>query len=182
VTVVEGDVLQVSLPSFSRVIAIPPYYLSSRLVTWLLERRVKCAVLILQKEFAEKLVASVGTDDYGWLTVVASQLAETELLDDVPKSMFYPQPEVDSVIVRMALRKTPLFEVEDEVFFKRMVRWLFTQRNKKVSNALAPFLRSTLKMPKDEAEKLASTFPFGEKRARGLSPRAFGDLANALTD
>ena len=70
VTVVEGDVLKVALPEFNKVIAIPPYYLSSHLVIWLLERKVDCAVLILQKEFADRLVAPVGSEEYGWLTVV----------------------------------------------------------------------------------------------------------------
>ncbi len=99
VTVIEGDVLKVALPPFNKVIAIPPYYLSSHLVTWLLERKIDCAVLILQKEFADRLVAAVGSEEYGWLTVVTHQSAEVELLDAVPKAMFYPQPEVDSVIV-----------------------------------------------------------------------------------
>ena len=63
VTVVEGDVLKVKLPEFNKVIAIPPYYLSSQLVLWLLERNVDCAVLILQKEFADRLVAPVGSED-----------------------------------------------------------------------------------------------------------------------
>jgi len=182
VTVIEGDVLKASLPRFSKVIAIPPYYLSSRLVVWLLERRVGCAVLILQREFAERLVAAVGSEDYGWLTVVACHRVKIELLDAVPKSMFYPQPEVDSVIVRLLLREKALFDIKDDAFFKRMVRWLFTQRNKKLSNALAPFLRSTLNLPKEEAEKLADAFPLGDRRVRDLSPRDFGDLANALTD
>ena len=71
VTVVEGDVLKAELPPFDKVVAIPPYYLSSRLVAWLLERKTECAVLVLQREFAEKLVAPVGSEAYGWLTVQA---------------------------------------------------------------------------------------------------------------
>jgi 16S rRNA (adenine1518-N6/adenine1519-N6)-dimethyltransferase len=51
VTIVEGDMLKVQLPPFNKVIAIPPYYLSSNLVMWLLERKLDCAVMILQKEF-----------------------------------------------------------------------------------------------------------------------------------
>ena len=101
VTVIEGDVLKASLPDFNKVIAIPPYYLSSQLVTWLFERKVDCAVLILQKEFADRLVAPVGSEEYGWLTVVTNQNAEVELLDVVPKTLFYPQPEVDSVILSL---------------------------------------------------------------------------------
>jgi 16S rRNA A1518/A1519 N6-dimethyltransferase RsmA/KsgA/DIM1 with predicted DNA glycosylase/AP lyase activity len=61
-----------------------------------------------------------------------------------------------------------------------MVRWLFTQRNKKLINALVPFIKSTLKVSKEDAEKVACTIPFREKRVRELPPEAFGELANAL--
>jgi len=182
VTVVEGDVLKAELPEFNKVVAIPPYYLSSRLVTWLLERKTECAVLILQREFAAKLVAVVGSEDYGWLTVVTFHEAQVELLDLVPKSMFYPQPEVDSVIVRLTRWKTALFKVENQEFFNRLVRWLFTERNKKICNALVPFLRNERRIDKAEAGKLASKVLFGDRRARELSPREFGELANALGD
>jgi 16S rRNA (adenine1518-N6/adenine1519-N6)-dimethyltransferase len=180
VTVVEGDVLKVELPVFDKVVAIPPYCLSSRLVTWLLERKTACAVLVLQREFAEKLVASVGSEDYGWLTVVALHEARVELLDAVPKSSFYPEPEVDSVIVRLSRWKTIPFTVKDEALFNGLVRWLFTQRNKKICNALVPFLKNVRKIGKAQAEELASRAPFAGRRARELSPREFGELANAL--
>jgi 16S rRNA (adenine1518-N6/adenine1519-N6)-dimethyltransferase len=182
VTVIVGDVLKAALPEFNKVVAIPPYYLSSRLVMWLLERKVECAALILQREFADRLVAGVGSEDYGWLTVVTCHGAEVELLDAVPKAMFYPQPEVDSVIVRLKPWETAPFEVKDEAFFRRMVRWLFTQRNKKLSNALVPFIKSTFEVSKEEAEKRVCIVPFGERRVRELSPKEFGVLANAFKD
>jgi 16S rRNA (adenine1518-N6/adenine1519-N6)-dimethyltransferase len=180
VTVIEGDVLKAVLPELNKVIAIPPYYLSSRLIMWLFERRIDCAVLILQKEFAGRLVAAVGSEDYGWLTVMTYQHAEVELLDAVPKVMFYPQPEVDSVIVRLKLWSTKPFAVKDEAFFMRMVRWLFTQRNKKLGKALVPFIKSTLKLSKQESEKMAFSFPFHERRVRELHPKDFGALADAF--
>jgi 16S rRNA (adenine1518-N6/adenine1519-N6)-dimethyltransferase len=180
VTVIEGDVLKAAVPDFSKVISVPPYYLSSRLVMWLFSRSFGCAVLVLQKEFADRLVAAVGTDAYGWLTVVTCHSEVVELLDAVPKSMFYPPPEVDSVIVRLKPWKAAPFEVKDEVFFRRMVRWLFTQRNKKLGNAVMPFVKSTFKVGKEDAEKLVGALSFGEKRVRELPPEAFGELANAL--
>ena len=180
VTVIEGDVLNATVPDFNKVVSIPPYYLSSRLVMWLFDRSFECAVLILQREFANRMVAAVGSDAYGWLTVVTYHRAAVELLDTVPKSMFYPQPEVDSVIARLTPWNTVPFEVKDEAFFRRMVRWLFTQRNKKLGNSLVPFIKSTLKMAKADAEKLACTLPFREKRARELRPEDFGELANAF--
>ena len=182
VTVIEGDVLKAALPEFNKVVAIPPYYLSSRLVLWLLERRVACAVLILQREFANKLVASVGSEEYGWLTVIAYHGEQVELFDAVPKEMFYPQPEVDSVIVRLVPWKQAPFEVKDAVLFRRMVQWLFTERNKKVDNALVPFIKSTLKVSKKEAKKRVCAVLFGERRVRELAPKDFGALANALAE
>jgi 16S rRNA (adenine1518-N6/adenine1519-N6)-dimethyltransferase len=180
VAVLEGDVLKVAVPDFNKVVSIPPYYLSSRLVTWLFDHGFECAVLIVQKEFAWRLVAGVGSDAYGWLTVFTCHSASVEFLDSVPKSMFYPPPEVDSVVVRLTPWETVPFEVKDEAFFRRMVRWLFTQRNKKLGNALVPFIKSTFRMADEEAGKLVYGLPFREKRARELSPEAFGELANAI--
>jgi 16S rRNA (adenine1518-N6/adenine1519-N6)-dimethyltransferase len=180
VAVIEGDVFKAALPDFNKIIAIPPYYLSSHLVMWLLERKVDCAVLILQKEFSYRLIAPVGSEEYGWLTVVASQGAEVELLDAVPKTMFYPQPEVDSVVVNLKPFRSKPFEIKDQAFFVRMVKWLFTQRNKKLAKALSPFLSSNFKLSKQDAEKLALTLPFHDRRARELFPEDFGALANVL--
>jgi 16S rRNA (adenine1518-N6/adenine1519-N6)-dimethyltransferase len=182
VTVVEGDVLKVDLSVFDKVVAIPPYYLSSRLATWLLERDIDCAVLVLQREFAARLVASVGSEDYGWLTVLTYREARAELLDFVSKSMFYPQPEVDSVVVRLSRWEKAPFQVKREEFFTLLVRWLFTQRNRKTRKTLVSFLKNMRKMSGEEAEKLVSAVPFGDRRVRDLSPEEFGELADAVGD
>lgn len=180
VSVVEGDVLKVALPEFNKVVAIPPYYLSSHLVLWLLERNVDCAVMILQKEFAFRLIASCGSEEYGWITVVTNQGAAVELLDSVTKVMFYPQPEVDSVIVRLNFWRTKPFEVKDQESFVRMTKWLFTQRNKKLGKAIAPYIKSNFKLSKQDTEKLSHSLPFNDRRVRELSPNDFGVLTNAL--
>ena len=180
VSVLEGDVLKEALPQFNKVIAIPPYYLSSHLVLWLIEKKVDCAVMIFQKEFVDRLVAPVGSEEYGWLTVVAGQGAEIQVLDEVPKDMFYPQPEVDSVIVSIKPWSTKPFQVKDSVFFVQMTKWLFTQRNKKLGKAIAPFLKSSFKLSKQDAEKLALSLPFRDRRARELSPKDFGAVVNAM--
>ncbi len=182
ITVVEGDVLKVSLPTFNKAIAAPPYYLSSKLVQFLLGHKVDCAVLIVQKEFADRLTAKVGTEDYSWLTVTVYPKAQVDLLDLVPKDMFYPAPEVDSIIIRIKPWSQPPFIVKDEVFFGKMVKWLFTERNKKLANALEPFIKSTLKMDKQDYKKIIHTSPFREMRPRELTPENFGALANAFTN
>ncbi len=182
VKVIEGDLLKVTVPVFNKVVSIPPYYLSSRLMMWLFNRSFDCAVLILQREFADRLVAAVGSDAYGWLRVVTCHNAMVELMDVVPKDMFYPQSDVDSVIVRLRPWKTPPFEVKDKMLFRKMMRWIFAQRNKKLGNALEPFIKSMFKISNKEAGKLVFALPFCEKRARELSPECFGELANALVN
>jgi len=180
VTLVEGDVLKTELPYFNKVIAIPPYYLSSDLIIWVLERSFDCAVMIMQKEFAHRLVASVGSEEYGWLSVFVHQQAETEVLDAVSKDMFYPAPEVDSVIVNLKPWRIKPFEVRNKAVFLRLVKWLFTQRNKKLAKAMVPFIKSNFKFSKRDAEKLAQNLLLSEKRVRELSPKEFGAIANAL--
>jgi 16S rRNA (adenine1518-N6/adenine1519-N6)-dimethyltransferase len=181
VEIIEGNVLKVTIPDFSKVVSIPPYNISSRLLLWLFSRRFDCAVLILQKEFADRLVAPVRSENYGWLTVFAYYHAEIELLDAVPKGMFYPQPEIDSVIVRLTPWQSKPFKLKDEALFKRMVKALFTQRNRKVRNAITPFIKEKLATAKD-AKRLADGVPFHDKRVRELAPEDFGALANALSD
>jgi 16S rRNA (adenine1518-N6/adenine1519-N6)-dimethyltransferase len=182
VQVIQGDVLKAEVPPFNKAVAIPPYYLSSQLVTWLLDRGFECAVMILQQEFIHRLVAAAGSENCGWLTVVVSQKAHVDILDEVPNWMFYPPPEVDSIVLRLTPWATPPFTVKDEAFFRRLTRWLFTQRNKKLSNAAAPFLRTERKLERAEAEKLAAGLPFGDRRVRELAPADFGAVADALAD
>ena len=178
VELIEGDILKVSLPFFNKVVSAPPYSISSPLLFRLLEKNFDSAVLIFQKEFAERLAASVGTKDYGRLTVTIYYRADVELLDYVPRTMFYPPPDVDSMIVRLKPRAPP-FHVEDETLFFELVRTLFTQRNKKVRNALILFLRKR-ELSREDAVELADSIVYSSKRVRELAPEDFGILTNDL--
>jgi 16S rRNA (adenine1518-N6/adenine1519-N6)-dimethyltransferase len=182
VTVVEGDVLKTVLPHFNKAISAPPYYLSSKFVLFLLKYNIDCAVLMVQKEFANRLVAKVGSNDYSWLTVTVYQKAKVDLLDFVPKDIFYPQPKVDSVVLRIKPWQTPPFTVKNHLFFEQMVKWLFTERNKKVSNALEPFIKNTLKISKQTFQKIVKTLPYYEMRPRELTSENFGEISNAFTN
>ena len=178
VELLEGNILTVSLPLFNKVVAAPPYSISSPLLFRLLERTFDLAVLILQKEFAERLVASVGSKNYGRLTVTVYYRAKVELLDVVPRNMFYPPPDVDSAIVRLKPRSPP-FKVDNEETFFELVRTLLNQRNKKVRNALIPFL-CKLKIDGKRAVELADSLVYSKKRVRELSPEDFGVLTNEI--
>jgi 16S rRNA (adenine1518-N6/adenine1519-N6)-dimethyltransferase len=98
----------------------------------------------------------------------------------VPKHFFFPQPEVDSVIIRLTPWSQAPFTVNDKTLFLRMVRWLFTQRNKKLCNAILPFIRTTQKVTSAEADRITASIGFKDKRVRALLPEDFGELANAL--
>ena len=114
VELIEGNVLKISLPLFNKIVSAPPYSISSPLLFRLLTNKFDSAVLILQKEFAERLAASVGSKDYGRLTVNVYYRAKVELLDFIPRTMFYPPPDVDSMMVRLKPRIPPFYLENEE--------------------------------------------------------------------
>lgn len=179
IELIEGDVLKVSIPHFNKVVSTPPYSISSPLLFWLLERNFDCAVLAFQKEFAERLNASVGSKEYSRLTVSMYYRADVELFDDLSKELFYPPPDVDSTVVRLKPRKPP-FSVVDKALFFGLVQTLFTQRNRKVRKSVIPFLQRQ-GFGREEALKIADSLLFHDKRVRELAPEDFGAIANEIT-
>jgi len=179
VKIIEGDVLEVGAPSFNKTVSIPPDQISSSLLAWLFNRGFDCAVLVFQKEFADRLLAPVGSEGYGWLTVFTHYHAQVEFLDEVPKSVFYPQPKINSVITRLKPKSPPL-QLSNGSSFQRFLQVLFTHRNKTVRNAVIAYLRETWNATKEDAIKIADALPFKSKRPRELTPEDIGALANVL--
>jgi 16S rRNA (adenine1518-N6/adenine1519-N6)-dimethyltransferase len=179
VKIIEGNVLRVNVPEFNKIVSIPPYQISSRLLVWLFKKDFDCAVLIFQKEFADRLVAAVGSEDYGWLTIFTHYHAKVELMDEIPKSMFYPCPKIDSIIIRLKPRK-PQRLLTNEVSFQRFLQVLFTRRNRTVRNAVLTYLKHESGAKKEDVAKIAESLPLGDKRVRELAPKDFGALANAI--
>ena len=176
VRVLHGDIMKVDLPGFDKVVSTPPYSISSPLLFWLLERKFSGAVMTFQEEFARRLTAPVGSRDYGRLTVMVYYRADVEALDLIPKESFWPQPKVDSLMVRLRPREPP-FRVLDEGVFFDVVRAIFSQRNKKLRNAVMPFL-GRFKLSGGEATRIADSLPFHDRRPRELSPEEIGLVAN----
>jgi 16S rRNA (adenine1518-N6/adenine1519-N6)-dimethyltransferase len=173
VELIEGDALEVELPPFSRFISNIPYSISSPLIFRILEHEFQRAVIMVQREFADRMAAEPGSDDYSRLTVNTYYRAKCELLERVPRSKFWPQPEVDSTIVMLEPRPPP-FEVDSERFFLHLVKVLFQHRRKKIGT----ILRMTGQAPKDAIRSL----PFVEERVEALSPEEIGALSDAITD
>ncbi|MBS7643502.1 ribosomal RNA small subunit methyltransferase A [Candidatus Bathyarchaeota archaeon] len=179
VEVINGDILQIKLASFNKVVSNPPYAISSALVFKLLNRKLDKAVLTLQDEFAQRLTAIKGNPNYGRLTVAAYYRAEVELLEKVPRRAFYPPPKASSAVVRFTPRKAP-FTVLDENFFFDLIRILFTQRNRKVRKALTIFMHHHPFFKERESKELVAELPYLEERVDNLAPEDFGILSNEL--
>jgi len=181
IELIDGDVLKASIPPFNKVVSTPPYSISSSLLFWLLERPFDLAILTFQKEFAERLAAPVGSKDYSRLTVTTYYWADAELLDYVPRTAFYPSPDVDSLVVRLKPKPKPPFKVRDKQAFFELVQAVFTQRNKKLRNAILLFFQKR-GIAKEKAQELADSLTFYDKRVRELAPEDFGALANEIIE
>jgi len=135
VEVLHGDALRVEFPPFDKTVSNLPYQISSEVTFKLLKYPFVCGVLMYQREFAERMVATPGTKDYSRLTVCLSYRSQVEVIERVARTAFVPRPRVDSAIVKLIPVK-PRFDVLDEVFFHDFVRALFTQRRKRLKAAL----------------------------------------------
>lgn len=155
VTVITTDVLEADLGELVRreLAATPdskvrvagnlPYNISSPILFRLLDAAattglLQDATLMLQKEVADRLVARPSTREYGVLTLITALGADVKALLELPPGAFRPQPKVRSTVVRLRFRPKPP-DVHHPQLVIEIVRALFTQRRKMLSNALAPF-------------------------------------------
>jgi len=151
--VVSEDILHFNLsklPVGYKVVANVPYYITSKIVQKLMttEHKPSVAVLLVQKEVAERLAAKPG--NLSILAISAQVFAEVTLGDVVPASLFTPPPKVDSQVVILRARSSPLTGDLDESLFFRVVKAGFSAKRKKLRTSLAGGLDIT----KDEAVKL----------------------------
>lgn len=166
-----GEELQV------KVVANLPYAITSPLLEYLLaaKERFPLMVLMLQKEVADRLSAKPGTEAYGALTLFVQYHAQVECLGRVSKRAFYPQPEVDSAIVRL----TPLparVEPSLEKSLFRLIRAAFRQRRKTLRNALVSLFGSS----QHAADALQRAGIEPDRRGETLSLEEFMQLAQGV--
>jgi 16S rRNA (adenine1518-N6/adenine1519-N6)-dimethyltransferase len=142
VEVVCEDVLKfdfTTLPPF-KVIANIPYYITTPILFRLLNDPVPLitATLTVQKEVAERIIASAGTKKYGVLSVMVQFVADVEVLFYIPKGAFVPPPKVDSAVVFIKRLPAPRVTVSDRRLFRKVVKTAFRQRRKTIANSLKP--------------------------------------------
>lgn len=152
-TVKNEDILQFdlsALPAGYKVAANVPYYITSKIVQKLMtaENKPEVAVLLVQKEVAERIAARPG--DMSILAISAQVYAEATLGQVVPADLFTPPPKVDSQVVILKTRKQALVKPADEKAFFRMVKAGFSAKRKKLRSSLS----GGLGISKTEAEEL----------------------------
>ena len=181
IRIIDGDFLRCTLPPFSKLVANPPYSISTELLLKLLGAKCDSAVLTLQSEFVEKVQAIQGHKGYGVLSVITSYHADVEMLERVPRNAFWPRPKVESAVIRITPHR-PRFQIADERFFITLLKALFTQRNRKLKNALKRFLRSRLTLDKNGAGLLVEGIPYADSKVHALSPEKLGDVTNRVLE
>ncbi|MBI0582916.1 MAG: ribosomal RNA small subunit methyltransferase A [Methanomassiliicoccus sp.] len=172
VELIVGDALEVPFPRFDKMVSNLPYSISSPIIFKLLEHRFERAVVMLQKEFADRMVAAPDSDDYSRLTVNVYYRAECRILEKVPRSRFWPAPKVDSAVVELVPRPAP-FAVQDEKLFFRLVEALFQQRRKKIG--------TVLRMKGLITSEQRSLVPYVDMRIEALAPEQIGELCDAVS-
>jgi 16S rRNA (adenine1518-N6/adenine1519-N6)-dimethyltransferase len=178
-TVVEGDALELELPEFTASVSNLPYGVSSEIAFRLLPER-RPTVLMFQREFAERMAADPGDDEYGRLSVTAGHYADVEIVEPVPKEAFSPAPAVESAVVRTTPRQ-PDYEVPDDERFMSLVRAVFTQRRKTMRNAIRNTTHiSGIEDPAAVVDAADETL-LG-KRAGNVPPAAFARLTRTAAE
>ncbi|MGB9939223.1 16S rRNA (adenine(1518)-N(6)/adenine(1519)-N(6))-dimethyltransferase RsmA [Methanosarcina sp.] len=180
VEIIAGDALKVDFPEFDKVVSNLPYSISSEITFKLLRRKFKLGILMYQYEFAARMVSLPNCKDYSRLTVDTCYFADASILMKIPKSAFQPAPEVDSAVVKLVPRPAP-FEVKDEAFFMDFVAAVFSQRRKKLRNAILN-TNHLLKIP--DIKEVIARLPgdLMSKRAENLTPGELAQVANQIID
>lgn len=189
--IIHNDVLKVDFAQFGnnlKVVANIPYYITSPILAHLLgeiddleNKNRNCIdeiILMVQYEVAQRLVATEKSPSkqYGLLTILAQFYAEVELIKKVPSKCFYPRPKVDSALVKFKVRKTPLLELEDYKFFRKVLKAAFASRRKNIKNCL-----SNAGFDKNIVQKTLEELNISENtRGESLSIKDFGELSTAL--
>jgi 16S rRNA (adenine1518-N6/adenine1519-N6)-dimethyltransferase len=192
VTVVHADILKADLTTeahqhFSqdlpiKLVANLPYYITTPIMMHVLESELNVAemVVMMQKEVANRISAEPGTKAYGSLSIAVQYYMEASVAFIVPKTVFVPQPNVDSAILRLVRRPKPAVTVTDEAAFFRLTKVGFQSRRKTLWNNL------TANYGKDEASKawleksLAEAEIDPRRRGETLSLQEFANLSNAM--
>lgn len=164
------------------VVANLPYYVTTPIIMKLLEEKlsIRGIVVMLQKEVADRISAKPGTKDYGSLSIAIQYYTHAETVMIVPKTVFVPQPNVDSAVIRLTLRERPAVDVKDERFFFMVTKASFAQRRKTLLNNLTSQLPNGKEKKEAIIDALNASAIDPTRRGETLSLEEFAQLSDAL--
>lgn len=187
------DILQVDLkevfaehfePTDRIVVAANlPYYITTPIIMNFIEANlpVDAYVMMMQKEVAERMTASPSSKDYGSLTIAIDYYTEAKIAFIVPRTVFIPQPNVDSAVLYLKRRETPKVSVDNETFYFKLTRGSFQQRRKTLWNNLMAMFGKADEVKEVLRNSLEVTHIEPSRRAETLSIEEFAKLANELS-
>jgi 16S rRNA (adenine1518-N6/adenine1519-N6)-dimethyltransferase len=189
IIIIEKDILSVDINALVEdmggkivVMGNLPYNISSQILVQLIRSRkgIRRAVLMFQKELAQRITAETGCKDYGRLTVMLRYCSNIKKLVDAKASLFFPKPKVDSEILELIFKKDIDHEAADEVFLFKVIKAGFGNRRKTLKNALAA---SELNMDPNTAKRVLETSGIDPvRRAETLTVEEFVTLSNTLIE
>ena len=164
------------------VVANLPYYVTTPILMKLLNDRlpIRGFVVMMQKEVADRITAKPGTKAYGSLSIAIQYYCTAEVAMTVPKTVFMPQPNVDSAVIRLIKHDKPPVEVIDEDFLFVVTRASFVQRRKTIFNNLQAGLQGGKAKKDDILTALEAAGIDPKRRGETLTIEEFGRLADAL--
>ena len=162
------------------VVANLPYYITTPLVTKLLEEgeKVQGLSIMVQEEVAERFCAKENTPEYGSITAAISLKGTAKIVKRVSRNLFYPRPNVDSAVVKIDFERGRV-EVKDEKAYRQTVKCAFLNRRKMLENNLVNYFKITREQAKTALEKSGV-----DEKARGetLSAQSFAKLSDVLLE
>ncbi|MBE5753123.1 MAG: ribosomal RNA small subunit methyltransferase A [Clostridiales bacterium] len=186
VEVIFRDFNKINLKEFEKeigeylVVANLPYYITTPLVTKLLEEseKVQGLSIMVQEEVAERFCAKENTPEYGSITVAIALKGTAKIVKRVSRNLFYPRPNVDSAVVKIDFERGRV-AVKDEKAYRQTVKCAFLNRRKTLENNLVNFFKITREQAKEVLQKAGI-----DEKARGetLSPQVFAVLSDALLE
>lgn len=135
VELINDDALKVDFPPFNKIISNLPYQISSPITFKFLDYDFDLAILMYQKEFAQRMNGEVGSKNYSRLSAMLYFKCDVEILSDVSCESFIPKPQIDSSVVKLTPKENKIPDNEFRIYSK-FTRALFQHRNKKIKNAL----------------------------------------------
>ena len=161
-----------------KLIANLPYYITTPIVMRFIEEEIPVSsiVVMIQKEVADRMNAVPSTKDYGSLSVAVQYYCETEIVTNVPKTVFIPQPKVDSTVIRLDVLENPKIKVVDKKLFFKVVKGAFSKRRKTILNCLGSY---DMGVSKEDIKRILESAGIDPvRRGETLSIDEFARLSN----